>query len=151
MNFSNVIFGTITILTLIFTLFPSTLDEARKMDPYRLVVLCILSVCVIYWIYFGVQHSSFMKKLIGTKKRARIIRDPRDAQQFTYLVEGDKCYHIPDPPTFNYLGSYFGFSWRDLEDINTDDFKRKFTIGKQLPSIQLYVPKIEQKYFFCPD
>ena len=143
MNFSNLIFGAITVLTLIFALFPSTLDEARKMDPYRLVVFCILSACVIYWIYFAVQHSNFMKRLIITKKRVRIIRDPRDPERFTYLVEKDMCFHIPDPETFNYLGSYLGFSWKDLEDINTDDFKRKFKVGRQLPSIRPFSPKIE--------
>jgi hypothetical protein len=143
MNFSNVIFGAITIVTLIFTLFPSSLDEARKMDPYRLVVICVLIVCVLYWIYFAVQNFNLMKGLVKTKRHPRIIRDPRDPQLFTYLVEGNKCYHIPDPPTFNYLGSFLGFSWKDLEDIPTEDFKRKFIVSRQLPSIQTFFPNIE--------
>lgn len=143
MNFTNIVFGVVGVVSLIFMLFPVTLDEVKKMDPYRLIVLCIFSVCVIYWIYFAVQHSNMLKKLIKTKKRIRIIRDPKDPEEFTYLVEGNECYHIPDSSTFRYLGSYLGFSWKDLEHITTDDFKRKFTIGRQLPSIQAFFPKIE--------
>ena len=143
MKLSNVIVGTMTALTLIFALFPSTLDEVRKVDSYRLIVFCILGICVIYWIYFAVQRSNFIKGLINIKKRIRIIRDPRDPERFTYLAEKNMCFHIPDPETFSYLGSYFGFSWKDLEDVSSNDFKRKFTIGRQLPSIRAFFPKIE--------
>lgn len=142
MNFRSVILGAIEVLTFIFILFPSSLDEVRKMDPYRSIVLCVFVICTFYWIYFVAQHSKFMKGLIN-KKGIRIIRDPRDPQQFTYLVEEKKCCHIPDPETFNYLGNYFGFSWKDLEDINTDDFKRKFKVGRQLPSIRPCCQKVE--------
>ncbi|MGA2317409.1 MAG: hypothetical protein ABSG71_13640 [Thermodesulfobacteriota bacterium] len=143
MKFSDVIFGAMGFLSLIFTLFPGTLDEVRKMDSYRLIVFFILGICIIYWIYFALQHSNFIKGLINKDKRIRIIRDPRDPQGFTYLLEKDICCHIPDPETFNYLGNYFGFSWKDLEDINSDDFKRKFKIGRQLPSIRACCQKIE--------
>ena len=140
MKFSDVIFGVMTALTLIFTLFPSTLDEARKMDSYRLIVFCILGICIIYWIYFAIQHSNLIKGLINTKKRVRVIRNPTG---YCYLVEGNTCSHIPDPPTFEYLGSYLGFQWSDLETMEATEIKRRFNIGKQLPSIRLHFPKIE--------
>jgi hypothetical protein len=68
-----------------------------------------------------------------------LIRDPSDGK--VYLVEGKTCYHIPDPDTFNYLGSYLGFSMGEVKQMTTDDIKSKFIIGKQLPSIKIYFPK----------
>jgi|GEM_PF-948192 hypothetical protein len=136
MNLFDLFVGVITVLTFILALFPSTLEEVRKVDPYRLTAFCIFGICILYWVYSAIQRFGLIKGLMRTKKGTRIIRDPRDPQGFTYVVEKDKCFHIPDPETFNYLGSYLGFSWKDLEDISTDDFRSKFTIGRQLPSIR---------------
>ena len=137
MKIFDLMVGAITILTLIFALSPSTLEEVRSVDPSKLIVFCMLILCIFYWIRFTIRH--FLPK----KKRVRIIRDSRDPDHFTYLVERKNiCFHIPDPETFSYLGSYFGFSWKDLEDFSPEEFKRKFVIGRQLPSIRSYFPKI---------
>jgi hypothetical protein len=143
MNFWSIVLGIIEVVSLIFVLSPDALAEVRKMDSLRLIVFSVFIFCSIYWIYFAIQHSNILKRLVNKKRNIRIIRDPRDPYQFTYLVEGNKCYHIPDPETFNYLGSYLGFSWNDLEDISADDLKREFTIGRQLPSIRAQLPKIQ--------
>jgi len=115
------------------------------MDHYRLAVLCIFIASLIYWVYFLmvslIQHRNPIKVLMNLKEHIRVIKDP-DAGK-CYLVEGNICLHIPDPPTFEYLGSYLGFSWSDLETMTPAEIKRKFNIGKQLPSIQLHFPKKE--------
>jgi uncharacterized protein with PQ loop repeat len=141
MNFFNIIFGAMTALTLIFTIFPSTLDAVKKMDAYRLIVFCILGICVLYWIY-AVLHSNFVKRLLNIKKPI-VINDPSDGYQ--YLVQNNTCYHIPDPETFKYLGQIFGFKWADSKPMPLDEIKKKFIIGKDLSSIKLHFPQIDKE------
>jgi hypothetical protein len=86
-----------------------------------------------------------LKRLINKKKHVRIIQELGDQQKFTYLVDENGCRHIPDPPTFDYLGSYLGFKWKDLEYISSDEFKHKLTVKTQLPSILSHIPVLIQK------
>ena len=143
MNFSNIFWGIIGAASLFFLLFPNILDEVRKMDTLRLVVLIVFILCLLYWIYFVMQRSNFLMKLIGSNRPSRrIIRDRQGVQ---YLVEGKNCYHIPDVPTYEYLGRFFGFDWGDSKEMEHEEINRKFTKGRQLPSITAFFPKIEQK------
>ena len=73
------------------------------------------------------------------KTKIRLIQEP--SSEKCYMVKGKKISHIPDPPTFLYLGSYLGFSWNDVEIILQDEIDRKFTIGAPLPSILKYFPQ----------
>ena len=143
MKVLNIITGIITILMFIFLLFPESLKEVMKMDPYKLGVLCVFVACLIYWIYslitFLIRRRNPQKVLRNVKESVQVIND----SERHYLVEGNICSHIPDPPTFGYLGSFFGFSWTDSKLMLPDDIKRKFVIGKQLPSILLHCPKTE--------
>ena len=114
------------------------------MDPYKLGVLCVFIACLIYWVYLFImfiKHRNRPKRSINLGS-VRVIRNP---DHYHYLIQGDTCCHIPDEATFNYLGSFFGFTWDDAELMLPDEIKRRFTIGKQLPSIKLYFPKIESK------
>ena len=145
MTVFNILIGITNLVAFIFLIFPSSLESVKKMDQYKLVVLCVFIACLIYWVYFLVisliQHRNPLKVLMNFKEHVRVIKDP-DAGK-CYLVDGNTCLHIPDPPTFDYLGSYLGFSWADLETMTTADIRHKFTIGKALPSIQLHFPKKE--------
>ena len=62
-----------------------------------------------------------------------------------YLVENNICHHIPDSPTFNYLGAYLGFSWGDSVPMPFDKMRKKFTMGGQIPSILGHCPQNKQK------
>ncbi len=75
------------------------------------------------------------------KGRSKPVRIIKNSKSYHYLVEGNSCFHIPDPETFNYLGSYLGFSWSDAKEMLPDEISRRFTIGKALPSIRLHFPK----------
>lgn len=103
------------------------------MDHYKLAILCIFIASLIYWVCILIKY--FVKKRI----HLQVIND----SYAQYLVKGDTCCHIPDEPTFNYLGSFLGFTWTDSKSMTHDEIKRKFTIGKQLPSIKLHFPKKE--------
>jgi hypothetical protein len=141
MTFLNVLVGIINILMFIFLLFPNFLTEVTKMDPYKLGVLCVFFACLIYWAYLliiFIKHRNKLKVSINSGS-ARIISNPDGYQ---YLVEGDTCFHIPDPDTFNFLGNFFGFTWRDSQLMLPDEIKRNFKIGKALPSIRVYFPKL---------
>ena len=120
----------------------STLEEARKVDPYRLTVFCIFIVCIIYWLYLFI-NSNALRRLLNIKRHPRLIKDTKSSLDITYLVEGNECHHIPDAPTFKYLGAFLGFSYSHIEHMSTDDINRKYKIGKQLPSILLYVIKAD--------
>ena len=93
-----------------------------------LIILLIISLL----------HNQFFSR----RSRVRVIRNP---QGYQYLVEGNGCFHIPDPATFNYLGSFFGFSWPDSELMLPEEISRRFTVGRALPSINPYCPKIEEQ------
>lgn len=86
--------------------------------------------------------GSSTKASINSNRPIEIIRNPDGYQ---YLVEGNKCSHVPDPPTFEYLGRFFGFSWADSKPMLSEDIKSKFVMGKQLPSILSHCPKTESK------
>jgi hypothetical protein len=142
MKFSDLIFGAMTILSFIFALFPSTLEEVRKVDPYRLIAFCVFAVCIFYWGYSAIQRFGLLGGVLQKKRGVKVIRNP---QGYQYLIEGNSCCHIPDPPTFHYLGGLFGFTPADSKVMESEEIKRKFTIGKQLPSITVYFPKAEEK------
>jgi hypothetical protein len=76
----------------------------------------------------------------GTISNTRPIEVIHNPEGYQYLVDGDVCSHIPDPPTFNYLASLYGFTWGDSKLMLPDDIKTKYTIGKQLPSVLLHCP-----------
>lgn len=76
----------------------------------------------------------------STNGNVHVIRSPDDRH---YLVDGNICSHIPDPPTFEYLGSYFGFSWNDAKLMLPEDINSRYTVGKALPSIRLHFPKTQ--------
>lgn len=144
MRFFNILVGVISIVSFVFILFPGFLQEVLKMDPYKLAVWCIFIACVIYWGYLLimlVKHRNRPTASVNLRP-VRVVRNPAGYQ---YLVEGNTCFHIPDPPTFNYLGSFFGFSWDDSELMLPDEINRRFTIGRQLPSIRPFLELIEKK------
>lgn len=97
-------------------------------------LLCLILAVIFAGITFYFSYSSKSK---SRSKRIPIINDGYRQ----YLVEGNTCFHIPDPPTFEYLGSYFGFSWSDSKLMLPDQIDHKFIKGKQLPSILKYCPK----------
>ena len=74
----------------------------------------------------------------------KVIHDPTKRPEPQYLVEGENYFYIPDPPTFEYLGKVFGFSWDTSEPMLPHDIESKFIKGTALPSIQdlvLFKPK----------
>ena len=139
MKLHEIFVAAINILMFIFLLFPDSLKELLKMDPYRLAVVSVFIACSMYWIYriamFLVERRNPLKRL----KDVRVIRNTITG--YHYLIEGNNCQHIPDPPTFEYLGRYFGFSWNDAKPMEPDDIKDTFVMGKQLPSILAHCPK----------
>ena len=141
----NIFIGIITLLSFFFLIFPISLEVVKEMDTYRLIVLSVFIASFIYWAYIFIisfiQRRNPLKVLMNLKTPIQVIK----CETYCYLVEGNGCFHIPDPETYNYLGSYLGFSWNDLEIMTPNELKRKFNIGKQLPSIRLYLPKIENK------
>ena len=89
------------------------------------------------WRLNSIIKRRFPNTLSDLMKSVRVIKNP---QGYQYLVENDKCFHIPDPDTFNYLSNFFGFTWDDSEEMQPDDIKRKFSLGRTLPSIRAYFP-----------
>jgi hypothetical protein len=71
---------------------------------------------------------------------SKIIKDPQGAH---YIVKGNTCYVIPNEATFEYLGKLHGFWWNDAKPMSSEDIKRKFVMGKELPSILEHCPKKE--------
>ena len=102
------------------------------------MILKLSLICLILGIIFS-GITFYFSRNRPQNKRIHIINDSKRH----YLVEGKFCSHIPDPPTFEYLGRYFGFYWADSKLMTHDEIKRKFTIEKQLPSILLDCPKKE--------
>jgi hypothetical protein len=108
------------------------------MDPYKLGVWCVFMACITYWIYLVIRRLFKRTKVSIKVDSVRVIKNPAGYQ---YLVEGDTCFHIPDPDTFNYLGNFFGFTWNDSRLMLPDEIKNNFKMGKALPSIRVYFPK----------
>lgn len=138
MNLSRIVLGAITFLGFVFAVFPSTLDEVRKVDPYRLVAICVFVLCVLYWVQDIIKGHAWLGGALERKGNAKVIKNPLGYQ---FLVEGNTCHHIPDVPTFNYLAGLYGFNWSDSKEMDAEEIRRKFTVGKQLPSITLYFPR----------
>jgi hypothetical protein len=63
-----------------------------------------------------------------------------DREGYYYIVENGSRYHIPDPPTFEYLGKYLGFKWSDARVVDEAEAK-KIKAGRPLPSILAHCPK----------
>lgn len=89
----------------------------------------------------GVIFAGITFYFSRNKGRSKPVRIIKNFKSYHYLVEGNSCFHIPYPETFNYLGSYLGFSWSDAKEMLPDEISRRFTIGKALPSIRLHFPK----------
>ena len=84
------------------------------------------------------KNSLSPKALINSNNPIEIIKRPEGHH---YLLQGGVCSHIPDPPTFEYLGRFFGFSWFNAKPMSFDDIKANYIIGEQLPSILPHCPK----------
>ncbi len=97
---------------------------------YVLLIIAAISAGVLYYL----SNSKSQKK-----QKVRLIQDP--ASEKCYLVRGKTISHIPDPETFRYLGSYFGFSWANVETVLQDEINRKFTISTPLPSILKHIQR----------
>ena len=117
----------------------------NNLTPWQFMFfLVLLAACLSLWgwrvkVRENKEKNDLSKKAsISLNRPIEIIRRPEGQQ---YLVEGDTCYYIPDPPTFEYLRVYFGFSWDDSNLMLFDDIKKKYIIGKQLPSVLSYCPK----------
>lgn len=128
------------ILYVILTLVDKWQEVAKLLGGSSVIFMASLVVLILGIIFAGITFYASRSK--PQSNRVRVISNP---QGYQYLVQGNNCCHIPDPPTFDYLGSYFGFCWADSELMLPDEINRRFTIGKQLPSILLYCPKVEQK------
>lgn len=142
MKIHEILNGAINILMLVFLIFPASLQEVLKMDPYRLVVLFIFIASSIYSIYLFImflrRRHKPLKVLSTLEKPPVVIRNPSG---YIYLVEGNDCYHIPDLDTFNYLAAYYGAFWNNMKTMDQDDIEKTFQMGRQLPSIRVYFPK----------
>lgn len=117
----------------------------KNLNPWQLIFFVSMAVIVLGLIYkFGKFIISMESPKAATKNvdeaPKKIIYDPKDPKP-RYLVKGNTYSHIPDPPTFEYLGNLFGFSWNDSIPMSSDDIKREFVKGKELPSIKSYCPK----------
>lgn len=66
----------------------------------------------------------------------RVVRQYTDDRQF--LIKNNIARHIPDPPTFEYLGQLYTFDWGTSEGITPDDFNAQFSLDSALPSIMPY-------------
>lgn len=138
MVFGQMLFGIAGLVSVLFMLFPNILQGVLEMDTARLVVHIVAFVCAIYWIVYGINQY---RKHRGLSKNKVV----HDAYGHQYLVDGDTINHIPDPETFNYLGSFLGFTWTDSELVGSDEIASRFKKGRQLPSVRLYFPKKEEQ------
>jgi hypothetical protein len=114
----------------------------NNLTPWQFIFfLVLITAFFALWRWkLNVRKGKNAKMSLNLNKSIRIIKNPRG---YHYLVEGSNCYHIPDPPTFNYLGSYFGFSWSDTKEMMPDEISQKFTVGRALPSILSHCPVTE--------
>ena len=97
----------------------------------QLIVLNItITVSLVFWLIYT-RLSSMRVQVIQTRIDGRI-----------YIVERNSVRHIPNPPTFNYLGAYFGFGWGDVKEVLPAELDR-YTRGSELPSIISHCPSPE--------
>ncbi|MCX5830537.1 MAG: hypothetical protein NT140_01350 [Deltaproteobacteria bacterium] len=143
MKVFNTVTGITGIASFIFLLFPDSLSEVLKLGTTRLIVLCIFIICattlihsLIAFIIMRVKSSS--GSVMAKKTPVEIIRRPEGHH---YFVQDGICRHIPDPPTYEYLGMFLGFTWLDARTMLFDDIKKKYSIGEPLPSIESFFPK----------
>ena len=142
MKVLNTVTGVTGIASFIFLLFPDSLGEVLKLGTTRLIALCIFIVCATTLVHslisFIIMRVNSSKELVSTKKAPfEIIRRPEGHH---YFIQGDVCRHIPDPPTYEYLGAVLGFTWLDARTMLFDDIKKKYSIGEPLPSIMAHFP-----------
>ncbi len=96
-------------------------------------------ISIIILIIFSFKNIYKPLKVLRNLKPPQIIMNKENG--YYYLIEDNIYYHIPDEPTFEYLGRYFGFSWSDAKPMQSDEIKLKFKPGKDLPSIKDHFPK----------
>lgn len=128
----------------------------NKLDPSTLRWLALGTVAIIAF-FLGLLIVAFFQDREITLGPLKLGERPRkseaknslslsppeiivDAQGDYYLVEAGSRYHIPDPPTFNYLGEYFGFGWDDAKLMGPDEIK-KYPRRRPLPSIRPHCAK----------
>lgn len=138
MVFGQILFGISGLVSVFFVLFPKIPQKALEMDTIRLVSACVLVVCIIYWTCWLVVH---LKGKFFRDKRSRYLVQSEFGH--VYLVEKRECWHIPDPETLNYLTAYFGLNMVNIQRLSQSDIGRKFSVGKQLPSIRLHFSEKE--------
>lgn len=116
-----------------------------KLTPVQFLFFSVLLfVFVSFWRWRLAIKKDKEEREIYLQKYQQVSNKPpniiRNPEGYYYLIEGNNCLHIPDKPTLEYLGSYFGFKWSDAKTMLDDEIKQKFVIGKQLPSITLHCP-----------
>ncbi len=90
--------------------------------------------------FLGIKIGSRPKKSkVETRIPPQIIDDASTHK--VYLVEAGYRRYIPDRPTFEYLGAYLGFEWKDAKLIG-DEIK-DIPLGLPFPEIRLHCKKYE--------
>jgi hypothetical protein len=105
------------------------------------LVVSLFITVVSFCIWRFLVNKDRNKKISFSTKIAMCSNSPveilKDGEKH-YMVKDGICSHIPDQPTFNYLGAFFGFSWGDAKLMSFDDIQKKFIMGKHLSSIRSY-------------
>jgi hypothetical protein len=120
--------------------------------PIAIYILIALSVCLIIILiviclvaFYQGREISIWHLKVGRKPQNKSSAENTlfsrnspdvivDSERYYYIIENGSRFHIPDPPTFEYLGKYFGFKWSDAKMVGDDEAK-KLNTGRQLPSI----------------
>lgn len=109
----------------------SLLDHLTFWPSALIVSLLITLVSFVLWLLLTKKYQNREFRL---STKMEIVKD---GEKY-YLVKGSICSYIPDEPTFNYLGDFFGFSWGDAKLMSFDDIQQKYKMGKHLSSIRSY-------------
>lgn len=92
--------------------------------PIRLGIFNVALIVIVILLMVGQRF---------TRQRIRVAQT--QGQPHVYLIENKTARHIPDPPTFEYLGKVYGFYGKDIEVMSDYSFRKSFSNGSVIPSI----------------